>query len=869
MASHYEEIYYDRFLPASLKTSLIGLAARMVGAILLLLLAAAWISLITWSSSDPSFTHTTSHQIDNALGAPGAVFADLLLQAFGLASVLVLLSPMFWGLELVTTQQLNSCRTKILFYGIAILLLAGAFSALPSFPAWHFQQGLGGAIGDIAYSLGANAGGLVLPNSGGAVAGFVFFTLGFGAVVHSLGMQVRELFAITQRNVQTRLQKFESTTADAKTISPHLPIPEESSGVTATHVGEAVKSTRPRSAEWGPYDPGFSSSDFHSELLEEEPADTDLAPYDLDDDRGRGVSWDGLDIEGGETDFDGAHLEDIESYRDIEENFDLDTDDASQMMAQRFAPARSTDSKLKSVGRKIEETLSGVSMMTGAKRQHVKSRYKSPSLNLLQRATAARPSAEMSKTTLRKTADILTDVLSDFGVRGEVSDIRPGPVVTVFEFEPARGTKASRVIGLADDIARNMCAKSARAAVVPGRSVIGIELPNAQREHVVLRDVLASEAFRNFNGALPLALGKTISGDPVVADLAAMPHLLVAGTTGSGKSVGINAMIASLVYKHAPDDCRLLMIDPKMLELSVYNGIPHLLCPVVTDPEHAVNALNWVVCEMEERYKRMSKLAVRNIRVFNNRVRNAQKSGQTISRSVQTGFDGRTGEAIFEQEQMDLRPMPYIVVVIDEFADLMIAAGKEVESAVQRLAQMARAAGIHLIMATQRPSVDVITGTIKANFPTRIGFKVASKVDSRTILNEPGAEQLLGQGDMLLSTGSERSRRVHGPFVSDEEIELIAGALRQQGGPGYVKGITDSTSLNDDRLENAGTADGDLYETAVELVQRDQKASVSYLQRRLSIGYNRAADLIERMEQAGIVSSPTRNGRRDVLVQMD
>jgi S-DNA-T family DNA segregation ATPase FtsK/SpoIIIE len=468
---------------------------------------------------------------------------------------------------------------------------------------------------------------------------------------------------------------------------------------------------------------------------------------------------------------------------------------------------------------------------------------------------------------LRGTARLLEEVLADFSVKGEVREIKPGPVVTLFELEPARGTKSSRVVALAEDIARSMSVTSARAAIVPGRNVIGIELPNVRRETVYLRDIFEAEVFRSADISLPLALGKSIGGEPIVVDLARMPHLLVAGTTGSGKSVGINAMVLSLLYRRSPEDCRLLMIDPKMLELSVYNGIPHLLTPVVTDPHKAVAALNWAVGEMEERYKRMASLAVRNIEAFNTRVRKAQSRGETLKRTVQTGFDNGTGQAIYEEQQMQAETMPYIVVVVDEFADLMIVAGKEIEAAVQRLAQMARAAGIHLIMATQRPSVDIVTGTIKANFPARISFKVASKIDSRTILNEQGAEQLLGQGDMLYALGSGQTARAHGAFVSDEEVERVAEALRRQGPPSYVEGITDTPPRSDAAgAEPRAASEDDLYDKAVAIVLRDRKASTSYLQRRLSVGYNRAADLVERMEREGLIGPANNVGRREILI---
>jgi len=444
--------------------------------------------------------------------------------------------------------------------------------------------------------------------------------------------------------------------------------------------------------------------------------------------------------------------------------------------------------------------------------------------------------------------------------------------VTLYELEPAPGVKSSRVIGLADDIARSMSAVSARVAVVQGRNAIGVELPNHDRETVYLRELLSSADFEASRHRLAIALGKTIGGEPVIVDLARMPHLLVAGTTGSGKSVAINTMILSLLYRLKPEQCRLIMVDPKMLELSVYDGIPHLLTPVVTDPKKAVVALKWAVREMEDRYKKMSKLGVRNIDGFNARLAEAAQKGETISRTVQTGFDRETGEAVYEHEQMALEPLPYIVVVVDEMADLMMVAGKDIEGAIQRLAQMARAAGIHLIMATQRPSVDVITGTIKANFPTRISFQVTSKIDSRTILGEQGAEQLLGQGDMLYMAGGGRISRVHGPFVSDAEVEKVVAHLKQQGAPDYLDAIT--ADEDDDGLDGGGAGagdsfgddSGDLYDRAVNIVLRDRKCSVSYIQRRLSVGYNKAASLVERMEQEGVVGQANHSGKREILV---
>jgi len=500
--------------------------------------------------------------------------------------------------------------------------------------------------------------------------------------------------------------------------------------------------------------------------------------------------------------------------------------------------------------------------------------YELPSLNLLA-APRASDRTTLSRDIIDANAAALESVLADFGVRGEIINARPGPVVTLYELEPAPGIKSSRVIGLADDIARSMSAVSARVAVVPGRNAIGIELPNPTREKVYLRELLSGKDYNETVAKLPLCLGKTIGGESVIVDLARMPHLLIAGTTGSGKSVAINTMILSLVYRLRPDQCRLIMVDPKMLELSVYDGIPHLLTPVVTDPRKAVVALKWAVREMEERYKKMSKLGVRNIDGYNARVAEARSKGERLTRTVHTGYDKETGEAIYEKEELELEPLPYIVVIVDEMADLMLVAGKDIEGVIQRLAQMARAAGIHVILATQRPSVDVITGTIKANFPTRISFQVTSKIDSRTILGEQGAEQLLGQGDMLYMAGGGRISRVHGPFVSDDEVEKVVRHLKAQGQPEYLDEVTASDDLEEDEgavfdSTSMGLADGgDLYSQAVAIVKRDRKASTSYIQRRLQIGYNRAATLMERMEKEGIVGQANHAGKREILIPED
>ncbi|MGE5203372.1 MAG: DNA translocase FtsK, partial [Acidobacteriota bacterium] len=527
-------------------------------------------------------------------------------------------------------------------------------------------------------------------------------------------------------------------------------------------------------------------------------------------------------------------------------------------------PRRRTPADVVPAKRAGRRTQRQTALDLGPSGQHVL-----PPIDLLTEPPPTRGTA-VNEDALQQNARLLETVLDDFGVKGQIVKVRPGPVVTLYELEPAPGIKASRIVGLADDLARSMSAVSVRVAVVPGRSVMGIELPNARAETVFLREILSSEPYERSGAQLALALGKDIGGTPVIADLARMPHLLIAGTTGSGKSVGINTMILSLLYRLPPDRCKFIMIDPKMLELSVYDGIPHLLAPVVTDPRKAVVALKWTVREMENRYRLMSKLGVRNIEGYNARLKEAAAKGETLMRKIQTGFDAETGQPVFEEQPLDMNPLPFIIVVVDEMADLMLVSGKDIEVAVQRLAQMARAAGIHIVMATQRPSVDVITGTIKANFPTRISFQVTSKIDSRTILGESGAEQLLGRGDMLLMAGGGRITRVHGPFVSDEEVEAVVRFLKDRGGePVYVEDVTQESD-EDAPLgfeeDSAGSGD-ELYDQAVALVCRERKCSTSFIQRHLQIGYNRAARVVERMEREGVVSAANHVGKREVLAR--
>ncbi len=794
-------------LPPSVRDRLQGGLWKVLGFLMLAACAALSVSLLSWSAADPSLTRATSGGARNLLGPPGAILSDMLMQMLGLAGVFVLLPPLFWALRLLTAEQPPGLRGKLILAPLAVLFLAGALSALPSAATWPLHHhGYGGVLGDLGLGLLASLLAHVNPDRSAAAAGLFYFAAGLTMLMSSLGLSRHELRLICQTNAKPSLRiaagwwrELYGLAASYRTAAPPGPAPEPVREPPVLRFDRAPVLVEPDAVE----------------------------PIDVEEDvpsAGRDPSFDRL------------------------------TDHTSREIAKRFAPAAAGDAPPAAAERSAP--LLDVPMpLEPEPRARGEVACRRPPLGLLRRPAAAKPGALVSQAELRGQARLLGEVLADFGVKGEIKDVHPGPVVTLYEFEPARGVKSARVIGLADDVARSMGAACVRAAAIAGRNAIGIELPNARREKVLLRELIDSDAFRTTDAKLPLALGKNISGTPVFTDLARMPHLLVAGTTGSGKSVGVNAMILSLLYRLSPEQCRFLMIDPKMLELSVYNGIPHLLCPVVTEPEKAVAALNWIVAEMEQRYRRMSLQAVRNIDAFNTRVRQTQPRATPASAGT---------------PDADLAAMPYIVVVVDEFADLMLVAGKEIEAAVQRLAQMARAAGIHLIMATQRPSVDIVTGTIKANFPTRISYKVASKFDSRTIINEQGAEQLLGEGDMLFSNGAGRTMRVHGPFVSDEEVERIAGYLRDQGEPRYIDGITDVAEPDEEVDAGARRArpqQNDLYERAVDLVLRERKASISYLQRRLTVGYNRAADLIERMEREGVVSEAGFGGRRQVLLE--
>lgn len=861
----------QRLLPQSLEDRLLGWLARFGGGCLLATVCVVWLSLVSWSYSDPSLTHATTADARNWMGPLGAIIADLLLQTLGFSAVIALVAPLVWTVELMRESRIFMPRTKAGFYPLAILAIAGALSAFPQPSAWPLHHGLGGVLGDGLFNLTSRLFALINGDRAGLAAGLLLIAGAATAFAKSIGLDIEQAAnAVVSGSARMAQAAFGDEKASSFVGKYNEHDEEFASDVTPParrswwQLGRKASNQTPPSTVDVRYNAaaGFAGADSNVPPWPRDARFAAHAPIAA----GRTAAAPTTSGADDGATFDFNYVPDREGQAGLREPaFDASTDAASRAIAARFAPGAPDHASAPPPRTKPAVKSKVSNLATGQPYQAAAPGWARPSINLLKRAPTAKPGPEFTQTVMRGNARLLEDVLADFGVKGEVKDIRPGPVVTLYELEPARGTKSSRVIGLADDIARSMSVSSVRAAVVPGRNAIGLELPNVRREPVLLREILEADAYKVADHALPLALGKSIGGEPIVADLARMPHLLVAGTTGSGKSVGVNAMVLSLLYRHAPADCRLLLIDPKMLELSVYNGIPHLLTPVVTDPQKAVAALNWAVGEMEERYKRMASLSVRNIDMFNNRVRNAKRRGEMLARTVQTGFD-RSGQAVFEKQKMDLEPLPHIVIVVDEFADLMSVAGKDVEVVVQRLAQMARAAGIHLIMATQRPSVDVITGTIKANFPTRISFKVTSKIDSRTILNEQGAEQLLGQGDMLLSTGAGQVIRVHGAFVSDEEVEAITDALRRQGPPDYVDGIGELPPTESIASGERQVSDGDLYDRAVAVVLRDRKVSTSYIQRRLSIGYNRAADLIERMEREGLISGANAVGKREILV---
>ena len=806
-------------LPASIREMLARRLRELMGLVLLVASGVASAGLMTWSVQDPSLSHATARTIRNVLGYPGAIGADLAMQIIGLGTIMLLLPIAVWGWRMLTHRPFDREWLRIGCWIVCTITAAGFASCWPHGGSWPLPTGVGGVVGDALVRAPA-----VVFGPAGLVyriaLGFVYGSLMVASLVMACGLGAK-------------------AAGDAVAIEDDdSPFEDESDrgSVSLGFVVHALMSAKARLSRL--------AVKAYRALVASAPVKTTTAFERQEPNLGGGARR-------SPPLAPAVHDEHDDNDRDADHDDEAEDDDEAPIPpAPRKKPAPAAKAPAKKSGTAFEL----------------------PSVNVLS-APKASDRKPLSKAELESNSRALEGVLQDFGVRGEIGKANPGPVVTLYELEPAPGIKSSRVIGLADDIARSMSALSARVAVVAGRNAIGIELPNQHREKVYLRELLTEKD----DGVckLPLCLGKTIGGDPVIIDLARTPHMLIAGTTGSGKSVAINTMILSLVYRLRPDQCRLIMVDPKMLELSVYDGIPHLLTPVVTDPKKAVVALKWAVREMEERYKKMSKLGVRNIDGYNTRLLEAKTKGEELTRTVHTGFDKESGKAIYEDEKLDLEPLPYIVIIVDEMADLMMVAGKDIEGAVQRLAQMARAAGLHVILATQRPSVDVITGTIKANFPTRIAFQVTSKIDSRTILGEMGAEQLLGQGDMLYMAGGGRISRVHGPFASDEEVEKVVRHLKTQGQPEYLEAVTaeepgegedgavfDGTSMGAD-----GGGAGDLFSQAVAIVKRDRKASTSYIQRRLQIGYNKAASLMERMENEGIVGQPNHSGKREILIE--
>lgn len=783
------------------------------------------ISMLSYHPDDPSWNTAASGEttsIANWGGGTGAWFSDILMQTLGFGALAITGGIIVWGIKLIRRQTIRP-----FFVRLAALMISAIFLsiALAQIPAGDFllHPYMGSAAGTILMQKAANFGQMIAPFIGPVLIALI--AGGIAAITFLFGA------AFTREEITGTITKFGLIIA-AIAYTAHA-LWSNFMGWISHYNSPELKPERKPLFKDGVLDALFPKSEDSGATIEK-PAKPARAPK-IKAEKDLGY------VEPKPEGFAAARMPKDISAPNI-------------VTPKQTAPAQNTQQRF--------------ALGDGSTGD-----FELPASDMLQAAPPELKEMQLDEAALRKNAELLQNVLADFKIEGEIVSIYPGPVVTLYELEPAPGTKSSRIIALSDDIARSMSAISVRCAVVPGRNVIGIELPNKSREIVYMQGLLNAEEFDKTKANLPLVLGKDIGGQPIIADLSRMPHLLVAGTTGSGKSVAVNTMILSLLFRLPPSKCRFIMIDPKMLELSVYDGIPHLLSPVVTEPGKAIVSLKWAVHEMEERYRAMSKMGVRSIDGYNERLAEARKNGEVIMEKVQTGFDPDTGKSIFEEREMDLTELPYIVIIVDEFADLMLVAGKDVENAIQRLAQMARAAGLHLIMATQRPSVDVITGVVKANFPTRISFQVTSKIDSRTILGEAGAEQLLGMGDMLYMAPGGQVKRVHGPFVSDDEVEQVVNFLKSQGEPSYIAGVTEDIDFEGSEVMNAmfgssgSSSDVDeLYDKAVAIVARDNKASTSYIQRQLQIGYNRAARIIEEMERQGVVSKASATGKRSVLV---
>ena len=824
-----------RFLPPQLAQFLKLRALELIGAGLILAALIALTALLTYDRFDPSASMASGQSTANWLGGKGAAGADGALRLVGLAAGVLPFVALSWGWRFCLHLPPAVLWLRVALTPLAAILVAAAAAALPVFEFWPLSEGLGGALGQSALGNIRQISADFAPGAENDMAGLIAAILAIALTAWCAAPPLGPIWRTLRWCGRATAWSYGMGSIAARRVTARA----------QTVIGDLDE--RPRGfrrnrgddiAADDAWDDDADTAEVYDAVEDQTPA-PEIEPSQPRKQR-KGLS----------ERIGGA----LAGRKTAAEKKSAKTPEKAKQRKAPKPPARPKARRAKS-GRQPDLPL--------------EDGFQLPPLDLLQEPEVE--AAQESQALLDDKARMLEGVLDDFGVKGEIKRHRQGPVVTLFELEPAPGVKASRVVGLADDLARNMSAVSVRVATVPGKNVIGVELPNGVRETVFLRELLSSREYKS-GGALPIALGKDIGGGSVIVDLARMPHLLIAGTTGSGKSVAVNAMILSLLYAMTPEQCRFIMIDPKMLELSVYDGVPHLLAPVVTEPKKAVVALKWVVREMENRYRAMSTLGVRNIAGYNVKIEEARAKGEALTRRVQTGFDPDTGRPIYEEQPLDMRPLPFIVVVVDEMADLMLVAGKDIEATIQRLAQMARAAGIHLIMATQRPSVDVITGTIKANFPTRISFQVTSKIDSRTILSEGGAEQLLGQGDGLYMAGGGRIKRIHGPFVDDMEVGDIVNFLKGQAPPDYVESVTEDETAADGipGFEPVGGdsdgGEGALYDQAVAIVARDGKASTSYLQRRLKIGYNRAASLIEEMEQQGVVSAANHVGKREILI---
>jgi len=926
----------DPLIDSSVKETLERRGVELLGIAMMIIGVVSALIIYSYSPSDPGPFSASDAPVQNLLGIMGATIASPLFLILGWGSWSLVALFLVWGVRMTLHRGSERATSRTIFAPIGVALVAIYAATLVPDETWTHSFGLGGLFGDtvvgflltavpinakIAIVLLSLLSAILMMIVGAFVLGFdkkelrtiarfLYFSLvmSYAHILTLVGRGTERVFAKVKDVQQTSQVRQEArfqmqSTEVVESISEVLEQEQPEKSSLLARMPKLIKrqETLP--------EPELVETTFSAEALApgEDRIRSRIAdaiknrvmpePVSVEEElprtKGLGRGPDALVLDGSEPlapherveprltmalrmpekpEQSPTDLSEHEIPEDMVEAFQDEIDEPVDMSyrAQVFEPKKVVQSATRKPIQKSTRALAEA--QPALKFDDRQAEYELPPLNLLTNPTSISRHV-LSDEALEENARLLESVLDDYGVKGEIVSVCPGPVVTMYELEPAPGLKASRVIGLADDIARSMSALSARVSTVPGRSVIGIELPNENREKVVLREILSSRAFGDGNQKLPLALGKNIGGEPMVANLAKMPHLLIAGTTGSGKSVAINTMILSLLYKLTPEECRLIMIDPKMLELSVYDGIPHLLSPVVTDPKKAVVALKWVVGEMEERYRKMSKMGVRNIDGYNSRVNDALSKGEMFSRTIQTGFDDETGDPVFETEEFQPEKMPYIVVIVDEMADLMMVAGKEIEACIQRLAQMARASGIHLIMATQRPSVDVITGTIKANFPTRISFQVTSKIDSRTILGEMGAEQLLGMGDMLYMAGGSKITRCHGPFVSDEEVEEIVNHLKAYGPPEYKSGVVEGP--DDDKADGidmvlglGGNTEGEdaLYDQAVAVVLKDRKVSTSYIQRKLAIGYNKAARLVEQMEDEGLISAANHVGKREILV---